>query len=264
MDKILGSLFAKLEQANVTQNTIIIFTSDNGGLDMGYPNKFLRAAKGTMYEGGHRVPFVMRYDGVLPAGEKRTKHYISLADVYASLAEFIGVDIPLQSAQDSISFASYAKSEQNNFDLRKYLPTWLFKKFPTKGHRLVQDSIRYGDFKYSRRFANRDKIFDPPKEALYNLAEDLQEQNNLLEDIDMRAKYKELKQKMKRQLRRLGQCPNDRQASFELSGGPDAGKSVSCDWFLKKTKKRCSFQMVGELYCNSICGRFRDQCSLYE
>ena len=234
MDKILGSLFAKLEKTNVIQNTIIIFTSDNGGLKMGYPNKFLRSAKGSIFEGCHRVPFVMRYDGVLPAGEKRTKHYISLADVYATLAEFIGVDVPPQSAQDSISFASYAKSEQNNFDIRKYLPMWLYKK----ERQLVFESIRFGDFKYIRRFV------DPPKETLYNLAEDLQEQNNLLQEMEIAAKYKELKRKMKRQLRRLGQCPNDKKVNFELRGGPDAGLSVNCDWFLKKTKKRCSFQMV--------------------
>lgn len=124
---------------------------------------------------------------------------------------------------------------------------WLFKK-RTKElvQELVQDSIRYGDFKYIRKFSRNEEVLHPPKEALYNLAEDLQEQNNLLEDIDMRAKYKELKQKMRRQLTRLGQCPNDKKGSFELSGGgPNVGMSVSCDWFLKKTKKSKVFKWLG-------------------
>lgn len=267
MDKIIGSIVTKLEETNEIQNTIIIFTSDNGGLRMGYRNKFLRSAKGSLYEGGHRVPFVMRYDGVIPAGEKRDSHYISLADVYATLSEMIGFNIPSQSAQDSFSFASYAKSERNTSGLRRYLPEWDFINIPKKGHILSGDSIRMGDFKYIRKLRDKNgNLLQKPRESLYNLKGDIQEKSNLLRNVFINKRYEEMKKKMKTQLRRLGQCPYDKDnaMSFELRGGLREGETVNCDWFRTKRRKRCNFQIVGELYCNSLCGRFRDQCSAYD
>lgn len=61
MDLIIGSLLKKLEETNQIEDTIIIFTSDNGGLNMNNTNPLLRGYKGSMYEGGHRCVLTLYY-----------------------------------------------------------------------------------------------------------------------------------------------------------------------------------------------------------
>jgi len=81
MDLAVGKVLAKLDELQLTKNTIVIFTSDNGGLSTseGWPasNIPLRAGKGWMYEGGIRVPLIIRWPGVTKAGSKISSPVIS-------------------------------------------------------------------------------------------------------------------------------------------------------------------------------------------
>jgi arylsulfatase A len=113
MDKAVGSIVSMIENKNLAEETIIIFTSDNGGLNKvatvntGHRTSGpLRGAKRDIWEGGHRVPLIIRYDSKFKAGVKRKK-MVGLNDIYATICELVGIDKPVGSAQDSVSFARY-------------------------------------------------------------------------------------------------------------------------------------------------------------
>ena len=98
-----------IEDKGLAKDTIVIFTSDNGGLKNtagSLEEGPLRGKKGSIYEGGHRVPLLMRYDGNCPAGEMRDA-LVGLNDVYSTICDFVGINVPKGSAQDSVSFAQY-------------------------------------------------------------------------------------------------------------------------------------------------------------
>ncbi len=113
MDKIVGSLVSILDQRQLTNNTIILFTSDNGGGNnsgsAGHQSAGpLRGDKGTIYEGGSRVPMTFRWDNVIPKGETRSSHFVGLNDIYTTLCDLVGIKKKNRyQAVDSISFADY-------------------------------------------------------------------------------------------------------------------------------------------------------------
>ena len=276
MDKVIGSLISKLEETDMMKDTLVIFASDNGGLAAtkfsncdgkppknitnDYPERLLRGFKGSQYEGGHRVPFVMRYDGVLPTGEHRADRYASIADVFATLADFADVPIPRKSAQDSRSFASYARSgSDTDGSMRKYVPVWRSGDHHS-GRTL---SIRHGDYKFIQHTKTK-------SEALFNLRKDIRETTNLLQNWTEYEKYRPMIQRLKTKLREEGHCPLDNPDKLkeyeELAHVKDR-----CQWFAASgnetlKNQRCMMhQPLGELYCHSVCGRYRNLfCQEYD
>ncbi len=115
MDKVVGSLVSMIDDRNLAEDTIIIFTSDNGGIRESDSSQHghnshgpFRGAKGDVYEGGTRVPMILRYKGNFPAGGETRWKLVGLQDLlYATICELASVDISDRSAQDSISFAEY-------------------------------------------------------------------------------------------------------------------------------------------------------------
>ena len=100
-DAFLGRIMDALEQLHLATNTILIATSDNGAEHRAYPP--LRDSKRSIYEGGHRVPFVVRWPGKVKAGSTWT-HPICLNDLMATAAEITGATIPPDAGEDSVSF----------------------------------------------------------------------------------------------------------------------------------------------------------------
>ena len=109
-----GQVIAALDRLGLRENTLVIFTADNGhshytGWDRliaaGHqPSGPYRGHKGDIWEGGHRVPFVVRWPaGGVPAGTT-TAHPITLNDLYATLATLLGTALPVDAAEDSFSF----------------------------------------------------------------------------------------------------------------------------------------------------------------
>lgn len=256
MDKVIGSLIAEVEEKGIANNTIFIFASDNGGLNMGYPGRVLRDYKQTIWEGGHRVPLVFRYDGVFPKNETRTEHFVGLNDIYATLAEIVSVSLPQRSAHDSVSFADYIKSEENTSGLRDYLGTWSYDWWPIKegsGEQLNNyQAIRYGDLKLVQWLNITSGQFNT---SLYDLRIDIGETTNLID----RFEYEDIINAMSTELKRIGPCPDDVTTTFLLTDGMKKGKEVRCDWFVIQ-KEACIWQTVGEVNCNSICGRHQSIC----
>lgn len=166
LDRSVGRINATLEQEGLTDNTIVLFTSDNGGAGyIGLPevNAPFRGWKITQFEGGIRVPLFMKWPGRIPAGtESQTP--VAHIDMLPTLLAAAGEDLPEGLVIDGENLLPLASGEADVAWERETL-------FWQAGHYRV---VRHGDWKL--QVAKR-----PEKRWLYNLAEDPTEQNNLSE-----------------------------------------------------------------------------------
>ena len=99
-DAMLAQILEALERNKIADNTLVIATSDNGAEQRAYAP--LRESKRSIYEGGHRVPFVVRWPGKIKPGSVND-HTICLNDLIATTAEIIGVKLPANAGEDSVS-----------------------------------------------------------------------------------------------------------------------------------------------------------------
>ncbi len=118
VDHMIGRVFRALEKSGMADDTLVIFTSDNG--PVWYAKDFaafdhdsaggLRGMKGDAYEGGHRMPFVVRWPGEVPVGSVSDR-LICFTDVFATLAELTGYELSDHDAPDSFSFLPTLRGE---------------------------------------------------------------------------------------------------------------------------------------------------------
>jgi arylsulfatase A len=99
-DWVLGQVLAALERQNLADNTLIMVGSDNGAAGRAYAP--LRGAKTSIYEGGHREPFLARWPGKIQAGSV-CDDTICLNDLMATCAEIVGAKLPDSAGEDSVS-----------------------------------------------------------------------------------------------------------------------------------------------------------------
>lgn len=99
-DAMLGEIMAALDRNNLADNTLLIATSDNGAEHRAYAP--LRGSKRSIYEGGHRVPFVARWPGKVRAGSVNHQT-LCLNDLLATAAEIVGAKLPATAGEDSVS-----------------------------------------------------------------------------------------------------------------------------------------------------------------
>ncbi|MEP5341626.1 MAG: arylsulfatase [Algibacter sp.] len=173
LDVQVGEIMDKVKALGIEDNTIIIFTSDNGphkegGADPSYfnSNGDLKGTKRDLYEGGIRVPMIAKWTGKIKAGSK-TDHISAFWDVFPTFSDVAGVNIPQNI--DGISFLPELldnKSDQKKHD-------YLYWEFHEKGGR---QAIRMEDWKAVKY--NVLKTPNKPME-LYNLANDIGEENNV-------------------------------------------------------------------------------------
>jgi arylsulfatase A-like enzyme len=104
MDDAVGTIMAQLRASGISDNTMIFFLSDNGGATytLATDNAPFRGGKFTHFEGGLRVPFMMRWDGVVEAGSKVSLPTSSL-DIMATVLDTLGVEMPVANALDGCS-----------------------------------------------------------------------------------------------------------------------------------------------------------------
>jgi arylsulfatase A-like enzyme len=113
-DHTLGQIVEAIDAAGLAENTLIVFTSDNGTSGptsnieelekMGhYPSWILRGSKADIWEGGHRVPFIARWPGKAAAGSQSST-LLCLTDVMPTVADIIGLSLPDDAAVDGFSF----------------------------------------------------------------------------------------------------------------------------------------------------------------
>jgi arylsulfatase A-like enzyme len=165
MDDAIGRVLTKLREANLEEDTLVFFFSDNGGPTMigttinGSRNFPLRGSKRQLLEGGVRVPFVAMWKGRLPAGTTFDQPIIAL-DIYPTALTAAGADIPASWKLDGVNLLPHlqGKAAQPPHD-------FLFWRFGD------QQAARKGDWKLVR--------YDGTGTHLYNLKEDIGESKNL-------------------------------------------------------------------------------------
>ncbi len=170
-DWSVGRMLAKLDELGIAGNTLVIVTSDNGGVaksdegqDFGHQScGELRGFKGGLFEGGHRVPFLVRWPGQTPAG-KTNASLVVLTDLLATFAGVVGADLPSGAGPDSFNVLPALRGAAMDSSAR---PAVVLHS--GAGH----FAIRRGPLKL---------IFDAKMQPvqLYNLEHDLREETNLL------------------------------------------------------------------------------------
>jgi arylsulfatase A len=113
VDDAVGQVLAALEENNLAENTLVVFTSDNGCSPSANfaalkklhhdPQMGLRGEKADIYEGGHRIPFMVRWPGRVAAGIS-SDQVICQGDFFATCCELLGATLPPQAGEDSVSF----------------------------------------------------------------------------------------------------------------------------------------------------------------
>ena len=179
-DAIVGQVLDAIEKSGVAKNTLVIFTSDNGcapyiGVTdlekMGhYPSGPLRGYKADAWEGGHRVPFVVRWPGVVKP-KSSCDQLVHQADLLATFAEIFGTKLPKSAGEDSFSLMSLFKGGTG--PIREHAVSASIGGTP---------SVRMGQWKYipARGSGGWGKGGDQSQPIqLYDLADDLGESRNL-------------------------------------------------------------------------------------
>jgi len=188
LDHHLGQVLDALEKNGLADNTLVIFTADNGPEDIAYErirnhghksSGPLRGVKRDIWEGGHRVPFVVRWPGVIAPGQVNDR-LISQIDIMATLAALTGSELPEGAAEDSYNFLpAWTKGEPGPRSI-------LIHNTPAKRY-----AIRHGDWLMIDNTSGAvskvpdwfDEKFNYPENPhpgeLYNLSEDPAQRNNL-------------------------------------------------------------------------------------
>ena len=114
IDADVGRILAALEKNGLSENTLVVFTSDNGfappgGLealrDLGHdPSGGFRGFKSDLFEGGHHVPFIVRWPGGITQPSTSSAALVGQLDLFATCAEILGIVPPFDAAEDSVSF----------------------------------------------------------------------------------------------------------------------------------------------------------------
>ena len=173
LDENIGRLLQALEDLGKAEETIVIFTSDNGGLATaeGSPtsNAPLSEGKGWMYEGGTRESLVFKWPGVIEAGSKCNTPVTS-PDFYPTLLEMVGLkSLPKQHC-DGVSLMPLLKETG---DIDREAIFWHYPHYGNQGG-TPGSSIRAGDYKLI-------EFFEDNHVELYNLHDDISENNDLSE-----------------------------------------------------------------------------------
>lgn len=173
VDDAFGRVQKTLDQLGIADNTLIIFTSDNGGLLGPTNNAPLRSGKGYAYEGGIRVPFIVKWPGVTKPGSISDEPVCSI-DLLPTVADVVKAGLPQDREIDGKSLTPLLKATGS---LERYALYW---HFPHYRHAPGPYSIiRRGDWKLI-------KWYEGPRE-LYNLKSDLSEKKNLVDELPERA-----------------------------------------------------------------------------
>jgi arylsulfatase A len=174
VDQMIGQILKRLQNLNLTERTVVIFTSDNGGLlASSTDNSPLRSGKGYPYEGGIRVPLIIRWPGIVAAGTV-CHSPVSSIDLLPTICEIVGADLPSDRVIDGVSLAPLLKQNKSVEEGGKLGREALYWHFPHyRGSDVVPYSIvRKEDWKLIRRYEG--KTFE-----LFNLKDDLEERHDL-------------------------------------------------------------------------------------
>jgi arylsulfatase A-like enzyme len=171
MDAGIGELLSELNRLELSKDTLVIFMSDNGG-DRNSRNTPLNNFKTTIWEGGIRVPGIVRWPGKVPAGTVSHQPCITM-DFTASILQLAGAKPPADRPLDGIDILPILAGKQP-----QQKRTLFWRRTTVRGER-THRAVRDGDFKYIDEYGKA--------EYLYNLKEDIGEQINMAEGLPKKA-----------------------------------------------------------------------------
>ncbi|UCG55757.1 MAG: sulfatase [Phycisphaerales bacterium] len=172
LDNSMGRLVRKLDELDLTRRTVVIFFSDNGGLRQRFDGKGeivasnapLRDEKGTLYEGGIRVPLIVRWPGVVKPGVCNIP--VTSVDFYPTILDLAGAKADPHHALDGTSIVGLIMRTG------RFRRDAIFWHYPHYHHSTPAGAIREGDWKLI-------EFFEDGSLELYNLRDDISEKNNL-------------------------------------------------------------------------------------
>lgn len=166
LDTSIGQLLDGLEQRGLSENTLIIFFSDNGG-ELNFTNNApLRGGKGMLYEGGIRVPLIARWPGTIPSG-KTNEAVISSVDFFPTFAALTGATLP-----ENIDGINVLETLKENAETGRDTLYWHYPHYHAEK---PAGAIRKGDWKLI-------EWFETGETELFHLAKDPNEQRNLAKE----------------------------------------------------------------------------------
>ena len=179
LDQSIGTVLNKLDEHGLDDNTIICFTSDNGGVSSGdayaTSNLPLRGGKGRQWEGGIREPFYIKAPGVTKQGSKNTTP-VNGIDWYPTLLDLCGIEIPKKQNMDGVSLVPLLKGKTIQ-DRPLY---WHYPHYGNQGGE-PSSIIMEGDWKLIH-------YHEDGRDELYHLGNDIGEQNDIAEKESKRAR----------------------------------------------------------------------------
>lgn len=187
LDTNIGNVLQAIDDAGQRDNTLVIFTSDNGGLatSEGSPtcNAPLAEGKGWMYEGGTREPLIARWPGVIPPGS-RCQVPVTSPDFYPTFLEVAGLSLRQAQHQDGVSILPLLKGGAS---IPREAIFWHYPHYGNQGG-TPGSSIRHGDYKLI-------EFYEDGRLELYNLRDDISEETNLADQESgvVEMLHKELK-----------------------------------------------------------------------
>lgn len=169
MDKGIGEILDTLEEQGIAENTLVIFISDNGATKLG-SNGALHGHKGSLWEGGHRVPAIVSWPGKIKPGSVTDVPAISI-DLMPTMLDLANVEIPKGHTLDGVSLAPVLL-KGNQLDKRHIY--WGYRD---------RSAVRHGNWKLLVGEKGQGS-----KIGLYNLADDLGEMHNLAKQHPRKVK----------------------------------------------------------------------------
>lgn len=219
MDKSLGDIMNWLEQNNLADNTVLIFMSDNGGYATGNgwrdeplytQNAPLNSGKGSAYEGGVRVPMIVKWSEKVQPNTK-CNDYLIVEDFFPTIMKIAGIKAyKTKQPIDGISFMPMLEGKKTKYYRRNlywHFPNLWGESGPGIG---TTSTIRSGDWKLIYYYENG-------KKELFNIKKDIGEQQNLA------LKKKRLTIKLSKNLGDYLRSVNAQRPSFKANGKP-------CPW----------------------------------
>lgn len=192
MDDAVGEVLKALDELGLAENTIVIFTSDNGGVSAGdafaTSNLPLRGGKGYQFEGGIREPYFIKVPGI--NGGQKCSTPVNGTDFYPTILELAGAELKPEEHTDGVSLVPLLNGET----ISERPLIWHYPHYGNQGGE-PSSIIRLGDWKLIH-------YYEDVHEELYNLKTDLEEQNDLA--AKNQEKVKELSEMLFEMLDEMG------------------------------------------------------------
>ena len=188
-DDVLGQVIKALDEKGISENTIVVMTSDNGASKRAnfknlesqghFASAQYRGSKSDIWEGGHRVPFFVKWPKVIKPGSV-SDILTCQTDLMATCAEIVGKELPKNAGEDSESILAVFKGEKPNFSRAGIIHHSISGDFAYREGK-YKLALAYGSGGWTGPTDAMAKKKGDPKAQLYDLAADPGEQNNLYE-----------------------------------------------------------------------------------